>query len=144
MMAIRLWTKIVVEGNGNPVRLPSPEITFSCRVSHKWFPSSGNYSCWNLGQGQIHVSHASFFIHCPFGAHTPSEKGRDNLHCGLTSVLHEIEDRHKQSESASQVPPSHREIRSILSQVCLVETSSKRSSWHPPAGRPPKRVRWRK
>ena len=75
MMAIRLWSI----GNGNPIRLPSLEITLPCRVSHKWFPSSGNYSCWRLGQVQTHVSHPCFFIYCPFGVHTPSEKGRDNL-----------------------------------------------------------------
>ena len=42
-------------------------------VSQQW------HSCWSLGQVQTHVSHPRFFIHCSFGAHTPSEKGRDNL-----------------------------------------------------------------
>ena len=69
----------MVIGNGNPIRLPSLEITLPCRVSHNLFPSSGNYSCWNLGQVQTHVSHPRFFIHCPFGSHTPREKRRDNL-----------------------------------------------------------------
>ena len=36
------------------------------------------------------------------------------------------------------------QIRSILSQVCLVETSPKRSSHRNLSGRPPKRIRWRK